>query len=212
MEDGGVLISEAFFGAYKDDGYHSAVTPGFGMDELFGVRETRVIQNDYVYLTPGNAQGLRYQEELKKSGGGSAEITAHFQNGTPAAAVNSYGKGKAVYIGTLLSCAYHNTKDTNTLAFIKSLLCDSEVKPYVRCDTPNIRIDVLTGGSGTAVIFNNNSGNDTDVTFCADIKANVSSMTDIFTGEIITLERENDKLCGKINIAAWECRCFVVNS
>ena len=211
VEGGGILISEAFFGAYKDDGYHSPATPGFGMDTLFGVRETRVIQSDHVRLVPGDAQGKRYQEELKElenSDTAPAEIIARFQNGALAVSANGYGKGKAIYIGTLLSCAYHETKDADTLNFVASLLGAHGIAPRAWCDNPGVRADVQNGEKGAAVIFTNraNAGIDTQFYLPGDI--GIASLADIFTGETIALEPKNGYLCGRINMEARACRCL----
>ena len=217
VEDGGVLISEAFFGAYTDNGYHSPVTPGLKMDAVFGVRETRVIRDNnnnndkYVHLLPGDVKGIKYQEELAAD---SATVTAYFENGTPAAAVNNYKKGKTVFIGTLLSCAYHDTKDKNTLKYIASLLSEYGIVPRVWCENPDIKIDVLTGGNGAAVLFNNGADIDIETVFyidCMNITADTIDMSDIFTDEKIVFEHENGYICGKINITANSCLCYIMN-
>lgn len=221
VEGGGTLISEAFFGSYKDDGYHSETIPGLGMADVFGVRETRVLKDEYVYLDPGGVRGAKYQEELEKSGTqpSGARFLAYFQNGKPAAAVNKYSKGKAVFIGSLLSCAYHNTKDENTLIFIKSLLRESGITPRLWCSEADVHVDMLTGSGGTALIFTNRAHAGIETVFYIDNGGGdpgVSSMNintsinDIFTGETIALESKNGCISGKINIDAQSCLCYVV--
>jgi beta-galactosidase len=208
VADGGTLISEAFFGAYKDDGYHSLTTPGFGMDEVFGVCETRVIQSEHVQLTPGGAQGAKYQQELKTITE-SAKILAYYQNGVPAAAANNYKKGKAIFIGTLPSLAYHNTKDANTQKFVTSMLGECEIRPCAWCENASVRAHMLTHENKAAVIFYNKADTPAETEFSLDTGLDIAALTDILTGETVALKRENGCLRGKINIEANSCSCYV---
>ena len=210
VKNGGTLISEAFFAAYKDDGYHSPLAPGFGMDELFGVCEARVLKGEYIELGAEGAKGMKYQEELDVTSD-SAKIFARFQNGAPAAAENGYGEGKAIFIGTLPALCYHHTKDANTLNFVTSILGGCGAMPYAHCTNPKVRVDMLTGKGRAAVVFNNSADKPVRTGFGLCTEMDLGSITDILTGQTIALERENGYLRGKISIKANSCSCFVAN-
>ena len=138
VEKGGFLISEAYFGAYTAErNLHSKITPGYGFDKVFGVHEDvsysmstfthsynkewskMNAQNEMpIFYDGGIAKGFFIRESFVCDTG---EEFARFEDGT-AAAVNSYGKGHAAIIGSLIGRTYAVSRDEATAGLIYSLL------------------------------------------------------------------------------------------
>lgn len=123
-ENGGTVVSEARLAWNDERGFASNVIPGFGLDQVFGTREKMIRPAEHPALTiqnstglPGIAQGQTvpgdaYEEELEPLDG--SQVIARFSNGQPAMISNSWGKGKAIFIGSFVALGYY--KQTNPSA------------------------------------------------------------------------------------------------
>lgn len=78
VEDGGVLISEAYLGGWnRDEGRHSTTIPGFGLHEVFRVRQANgEPASEHQYLSLGgvvrNEGALSVRPGINESGDGAA--------------------------------------------------------------------------------------------------------------------------------------------
>jgi len=177
IENGGVFVSEAFFGGYRaENGLHSTILPGYGFDEVFGAKEfsatsaSRFIaaygekwweSNDDLNIATINYEdgeetftlnGYFFYEELKPETGKSIGC---FQNKSPAIVENNYGAGKAILVGTLLGSAYEKTKNEGTLHFFDLIAKKAKVDRFVTVSENGIRADILFADSGIALVINN---------------------------------------------------------
>lgn len=187
VANGGTLISECSFGALMaESGVHSSVVPGYGFDEVFGVRETWIhslAQLDHSYhqvtLESGNTIPLTWtgtdseasklpavpvaagsQSTGGRSGGAyyktdltlrdDVEVMARYaEDQAPAITATGFGKGKAIWIGTLLSAAYWQEGSTETRKQLSELLANlAKVQPIIRVEgSGTIRADWMQGQS-----------------------------------------------------------------
>lgn len=183
VEAGGVLISECSFGMIEaEQGLHSMVVPGYGFDRVFGVREKWIqsydnMDNSYHDIETGrlvNQLGIVCQGEGGKSDGvifgsylqSEAEITensrvlARFEaDGSPAITCSDYGKGKAVWIGTLLGAAYWAQTEYETLRLVGKVVSDFGIKPSFQSEEAGVRVDALvytteTGSNALVTVEN----------------------------------------------------------
>jgi len=109
VAEGGILVSEGC-PAYFGDGVHVGMTqPGYGMDELFGVKES------YVEFTPDLLNDLPLTVAGSRIWGGEylqcyETTTGHavgwYDDGRIAAVDNNLGKGKTRLIGTMIGYGY----------------------------------------------------------------------------------------------------------
>ena len=119
--EGGILIGEAFFGAYqREKGLHSYNYIGMGFEEVFGVKTAKASANvkfmnayrkDWGEDADDNSVpfrlteesgnrvfcGFRYQHGVRCE---SAKQIAPFPDGSTAVSENVYGKGKAYFVGS----------------------------------------------------------------------------------------------------------------
>lgn len=117
---GGHLVGEARMAWNNEKGEASPRIPGLGLSEVFGVDEAKVEKHAQVAfkiagagspLTQGIAgqtvQGAFFAESLKPlaAAGARVQVLAAFDDGTPAMTAATYGKGKALYIGSFLGLA-----------------------------------------------------------------------------------------------------------
>jgi beta-galactosidase GanA len=137
VEQGGVVLAEARTAWNDETGYCGDAVPGFGLEKVFGCREkgaegvgedarvpVRIICNHPALptLQEGDIlQGAFFREALELLSA-DAELVGVFEDGSPAITVHRYGKGWAVFAGTMLSLAYYKFDDINTGKFLQGLL------------------------------------------------------------------------------------------
>lgn len=164
VQEGGILISEAFFGAYqREKGLHSYDYIGMGFEDVFGVKTAKAGANvkfvnayhkDWgedaddnsipFRLTEENGKrvfcGFRYQHGVQC---GTAEQIALFPDGSTAVSENVYGKGKAYFVGSYCGryAAGHLQEDEAQI--FSFLLRRAGFLPQQRAE--GLRIDKLYG-------------------------------------------------------------------
>ncbi|MFC5404136.1 beta-galactosidase [Cohnella soli] len=192
VDEGGILLSECSFGALMaENGSHSYRVPGYGFDEVFGVRETWIhsvehLDHSYHNVTiqskktiplvsrigfnedqmPVAGNGAYYKTDIELQEG--TKVVADFaEDRSPSITCARYGKGKAVWIGTLLAAAYWNTGDEGTLRMTRSLLMEElGLRPYVEVQSGSVRADLSEweqDGKLQRLLFVHNWGQETTV-------------------------------------------------
>lgn len=129
VENGGTVISDAMLGFFTDGGWGSEVCPPHGLDQVFGLRT----KSNYDMVTRSNIHIA--DQEFSKVGCHVEErmdvyentiIPGVFESGNPAIVVNTYGKGKTVYLGTMVfaNIIYEGLEKTNDLFHTVLALAD----------------------------------------------------------------------------------------
>jgi beta-galactosidase len=110
VKAGGILIAEGCPAYFSDMAHAGTSQPGFGMDELFGVKET------YVEFTPDLLGNLALSVAGDRIWGGeylqcyeatTGEAVGWYDDGRIAAVDNQYGKGRTRLIGTMAGYGYY---------------------------------------------------------------------------------------------------------
>ncbi len=142
VRNGGTAVAEARLAWNDERGFAGDVVPGFGLSEVFGAREKiiRPVEKARI-LVEANAAlpslkpheavfGEAFEEDLEPLA--QARVLARFANGEPAIVEKSFGKGKAILIGSFLALAYERHPEDSTkrllLAFARSAGASSEVE------------------------------------------------------------------------------------
>ncbi|HEY2011926.1 MAG TPA: beta-galactosidase, partial [Bryobacteraceae bacterium] len=152
VRDGGILISEGLPGYFGDHGKVGTVQPNYGLDEMFGARES------YVEFTPDILDNLtlkvqgaqihgRYFLQAYTANGGTA--AGNYEDGRVAAVEHQFGKGKALLIGTFPGGGYYLHHTASEKAFFAGLLGWAKVEPRLRTDAPGTQARLHTGAGGT---------------------------------------------------------------
>lgn len=120
---GGRLVAEARAGWNSELGRASEVIPGMGLHELFGAREAAVetVRGRPVLIFEGGLRvpGRWFREVLEPAGG---RVVARFEDGAPAAVESSYGKGRALLVGSYVAAAYALNPEEDARRWFVSLL------------------------------------------------------------------------------------------
>lgn len=149
---GGILVSEGLPGYFGERGKVGTRQPNLGLDELFGARES------YVEFTPDLLDNLKLQVQGKETGGRffvqqyephGGKPAGQYANGTTSAVQHSFGKGRALLIGSFPGAAYFLHHSPATRAFFASLLSWAGVKQQVSVSAPDVKARLHNGAGGS---------------------------------------------------------------
>jgi beta-galactosidase len=147
IENGGTVVAEARLAWNDERGFSSAEVPGMGLAEIFGAREKviRPLEKPEIVLEanaelPGCAPGTRavataFEEELEPLPG--SRVLARFADGAPAIVENSYGKGKAILVGSFLAVAFQRQHDEAAKQLLLGFARAAGVAPEIRVSGEN---------------------------------------------------------------------------
>jgi beta-galactosidase len=152
VREGGVLISEGLPGYFGDHGTVGTVQPNYGLDRVFGARES------YVEFTPDLNENLtlkvrgaqirgRYYIQSYTLDGGT--LAGSYEDGRVAAAEHSFGKGRTLLLGTFPGGGYYLHHDAGGKAFFAGLLEWANVEPALRSNAPGTQARLHAGAGGT---------------------------------------------------------------
>lgn len=148
VEKGGTLISEGLPAYFGEHGQAGATQPNYGLDELFGARES------YVEFTPdllGKLQlevnghkiyGSSFLQEYAVTGGHSVGT---YGNGHVAAVQNQRGQGRTLLIGTYPGAGYDLHHSPGSKAFFADLLKLAGVEPQLRTNNASVQARLHKG-------------------------------------------------------------------
>ena len=99
IRQGGVFLTSARFSYMEDHGWYSRHMPSFDLPQVFGLRVMDAYQEEQpsIHYVGREFHGFHHREKIVANG---AEVLGTFTNGWPAVTSNSFGKGKAIYLGT----------------------------------------------------------------------------------------------------------------
>jgi beta-galactosidase len=151
VREGGTLISEGLPAYFGDHGKVGTVQPNYGLDEVFGAKES------YVEFTPDLLDNLtldvlnrqiygRYFLQAYTAAGGTA--VGKYKDGKIAAVEHQFGKGRALVIGTFPGGGYYLHHDAAGKAFFAGLLEWAKVSPKLKTDASGVQARLHSGAGG----------------------------------------------------------------
>ena len=120
VANGGALVAEARLGWNNERGFAADRIPGMGLWEVMGCREVDIQtgakgRTQLRWTTaaiPGLKDGdqlpARWYEESLEPLSPAAQVAARFADGSPAAILSTFGKGKTLMLGSYVSAAYQS--------------------------------------------------------------------------------------------------------
>ncbi|NPV79976.1 MAG: hypothetical protein HPY52_06820 [Firmicutes bacterium] len=180
VRSGGIVVAEARCGWNDETGMVPEAIPGMGLDRVFGCKERSIERMDTPEMTivsasdtlpsfqPGDKiKGAFYQEELEVISD-TAQVIAEFPGGAPAIVMNRYGKGKAIFIGTMLSYGYEMARDVDRGRLLSDIAISAGVQPLVCVEgepegciiEPRILEGIDAEGRAFKLLFGFNHGQD----------------------------------------------------
>lgn len=177
VQSGGTAVAEARLAWNDERGFASEVIPGFGLAEAFGAREkiihpvdnplikTEVLSQLLGLTAPVDVGGEAFEEELEPLS--DAQVLARFADGEAALVEKSYGRGKAVLVGSFLAMAYQRRHEEATRRLVTSLAQAAGVASEVDvsgCGTSEMDVRRLVSDQRQIVFVFNHSKELADMT------------------------------------------------
>jgi beta-galactosidase len=160
VEQGGTLISEGLPAYFGDHGHVGAVQPNYGLDEVFGARETFVqftpdISNDLMLEVKGsNIYGRFFRQDYEVWGGNAV---GHYSNGAIAAVEHKFGQGRTLLIGSFPGAGYYLHHGAATKDLFATFLTMAGIAPQVTIDDHSMQARLHQGAGGTYLWVTNPS-------------------------------------------------------
>jgi beta-galactosidase len=164
VSNGGALVAEARLAWNNERGYTSERIPGLGLWEVMGCRETAVetapggrtkirwTGTDIPGIDTGSVLAARWYKETLEPLSSAARVVAQFEDGSPAAVMSTFGKGRTLMLGSYVSAAYQSAPTPEAARFFGGLLTWSGVTLPISVGGAPIEARHLENGSD-ALLF-----------------------------------------------------------
>jgi beta-galactosidase len=189
VEQGGTLISEGLPGYFGDHGHVGTVQPNYGLDEVFGARESYVefspdISNDFTLEVKGSKIYGRFFHQAYELHGG--EAVGHYSNGSIAAVEHKFGQGRTLLIGSFPGGGYFLHHGEATKSLFASFLPMAGVVPQVTIDDSSVQARLHQGAGGAYLWVVNQTTGSRSVK--VGLSENYQSGEDIWGKQTVAIE------------------------
>ena len=170
VQNGGALVAEARLGWNNERGYASDRVPGLGLSDVVGAREAAIETapngRTSIAWSSGNLPGVnkedqlpgRWYKETLEPTSPSARIVGRFEDGSAAAVMSTYGKGRTLMLGSYVSAAYQSTPTPAVERFYSGLLEWAGVTlPLTVAGAPLEARHLESGADAVLVLLNHHS-------------------------------------------------------
>ncbi len=107
VKNGGIIISDPFYGAFESDFKLSYKVPGHGFDEIFGCREYDMnLGRTVSVVRDGKKYTLRGSKQLEILTATTGDVICRSDDGTALMISGKYGKGEAIIAAVNLGLCY----------------------------------------------------------------------------------------------------------
>jgi beta-galactosidase len=192
VRNGGALISEGLPAYFGDHGKAGTVQPNYGLDELFGAKESYVeftpdLLDDLTFQVRGAPVYGRYFLQAYSTAGGAA--AGNYEDGRIAAVEHQFGKGKSRLIGTFPGGGYYLHHSQAAKMFFAGLLAWANQEPGLRTNASGTQARLHTGAGGTYLYVVNPDRAPRDVTVTlAPAYGPFESGEDVWSGQKVSVK------------------------
>jgi beta-galactosidase len=186
VSGGGHLFVEARPGWVDERGHAEPKIPGFGWNEMLGVREKQLIPGKQFEITWGSGQfkATRFQEQFELENK-SARPVAFLSDRTPIAWENHYNRGKAIVLGSFAGQEnFEHPLSMHPLAGILSRWAGLS-QPDLHAPAL-LELREMEAPKGRWVFFFNHSEKPAQVEFNRKLERPPSSIREVTTNQQIT--------------------------
>jgi beta-galactosidase len=180
---GGHLFVEARPGWVDERGHAEPKVPGFGWDEMLGVREKQLIPTKEFEVKWGAAQfnAMMFQEQFEMEGH-SARPVAVTTDGTPIAYRNNYHKGSAIIFGAF--AGQENYQHPLAMHPLAGLLLRWTGVSKPKLQAPRLlELREMSAPKGRWVFFFNHANKPASVEFTRKLEKPAAGIREIMTGQ-----------------------------
>lgn len=191
VEQGGTLVSEGLPGYFGDHGHVGAVQPNYGLDEVFGAKES------YVEFMPDISDGLMFQvndskihgryfrQGYKLNGGTEA---GQYPDGMTAAVQNKFGQGRTLLMGTFPGSGYYLHHDSAARDLFAGFLTLAGVVPTTKINDASVQARLHQGTGGSFLwVTNPTRDRKTIKVSLSQTVGDLSTGEDIWGGQSVTV-------------------------
>lgn len=206
---GGHLFAEARPGWVDESGHAQPKIPGFGWDEIFGVREKQVIPGKQFQVKWGNAEfkAMTFFEQFEVENK-AARPVAIGTDGTPIAYENSFNRGKAIIFGSFAGQEnYNHPMPNHSLAAI--LLRWASVSEPKLHAPELLELRQMYAPDGRFVFFFNHAQKPAPVEFARKLEKPASAIREITTGATLLATGTDLKL--NLDVPAESVRVYRID-
>jgi beta-galactosidase len=179
VRQGGHMFVEARPGWVDEQGHAQPVQPGFGWDQMTGVRELQVLPGKKFDVQWGSAKfpGMSFQEQFTQIDP-AAKVVAKFADGSAAGYEHAYGEGSVIILGTFAG-------EPNQLNPIEKHPLADILADWAGVTRPNLTsssfIELRRMNSPTGALFFlfNHNDKPTHVSYTADLAQTPKKITEI---------------------------------
>ena len=169
VREGGTLVAEARLAWNNERGYASDRIPGLGLAEVMGCRESAIATApngrttirwstaDLPGLSPGTVLPARWYKEALEPTSPRARVVAEFEDGSAAAVMSTYGKGRTLMLGSYVSAAAQSTPTGDAERFFGGLLEWAGVSLPVRVTGSQVEARHLESGRDALLFLFNHA-------------------------------------------------------
>jgi beta-galactosidase len=194
VSQGGVLVADARFGWFKEDGWIDEEIPAYSMKEVVGVVEKMcrsadktqiVISKDVFGITRGTTlNGVMYEETFKPIS--DVDVIGVSKTGDAAIVSHKYGKGLTLLVGTNIGLAYENLREPTIERLVMGLVDYANVSKPIDVVPPSteVEVQILSLNSETVLVIINHSESEQVVELLFKRNFVVSKIKDLLSNYI----------------------------
>jgi beta-galactosidase len=154
VQNGGMLVSEGLPAYFGERGKVGTRQPNYGLDELFGARES------YVEFTPDLLEDYKLTVRGQRINGGyfiqeyeptTGRAVGRHPNGRVAAVENEIGKGRTLLIGSFPGGGYFRHAGPQSRTFFAGMLDWAGIRQQVSSSDPLVRARLHKGDGGNVL-------------------------------------------------------------
>jgi beta-galactosidase len=187
VSKGGHLFVEARPGWVDEAGHAEGVVPGFGWQEMFGMRESS-IEPGKEFPVSWSGQEFTGTSLLEHFAvlDEKAHVVAKFADGTPAAYEHAYGKGSAILLGTF--AGQFNEQKPITMHPLGGILARWSGLQAPELKTPGlVELREMEAANGKLVFLFNHGEKVAEVEFAEQLEHSARRVQEIVKGESVMM-------------------------
>jgi beta-galactosidase len=200
------VVAEARLAWNDERGFASDVIPGFGLHEVFGGREKLIRPVQKLKIFVGATSGLpevkpgetilgeAFEEDLEPLGAG--QVLARFANHEAATVANSYGKGRAILLGSFPALACERDHDASTKRLLLALARAAGVSADVEVtgeDIAELEVRRLVGERAQFLFAFNHSAKPGDATIAVRLPWPVREVRNVVEDRVVPFHEAKAK-------------------
>jgi beta-galactosidase len=209
-DQGGTIIADGKFGEIREDGILNTDLPGGNLNAALGYRLVDIEPQQLdIFIEAGEVgRGASFpgyfERKILDVEESKAEVWGRYKDRTPAVLCSKVGKGRIVYISTLLWYGYHQNPNKDILAWVKQLDEAFSMSLHSIGD-PALKLCTLRGDDGLLLfVFNYQDREASSEVVLNGIDSPLVSVTDLHSKKEISAIQQERQVVFPVAIAKQE--------